>query len=90
MEETLQTLLRLRHGPLNEATQHRHRHSASSTLDESTELPAAADESITNDDIATLEETWPEHQDVHEDEVDGLATITDTGKGLSSYYGETF
>ena len=90
MEQTLQALLRQRDSPLNEAPRHRYRYSASSTVDDSTELPGAADNSIVNDDVATFDETWPQDQDADEDEVDGLATITNTERGSSSFYGKLF
>ncbi len=88
MEETLQALLRQRSGSSNSVPQHRY--SASSALDEDTELPTAADEPIGHDHVATIEETWPPLEDVDEDEVDGLATITDTERSSSSFYGKLF
>ena len=88
MEGTLQALLQQQECSSNGAFQYRY--STSSNIDESTELPAAADESTSNNDVATISETWPPREDVDEDEVDGMATITDTDRSSSSFYGTLF
>ena len=85
VEETLQALVRQQNDGSNVVTQNQYL--ASSTLGENAQPPAAGNDSIGHVDVATFEDTSPPHGVVGEDQVDGLATITDTEQSSSSFYG---